>query len=311
MVDKNIYIQELSVAFPVKHGYLQAVDQITTQFDYGSITTIIGESGCGKSVLAQAILGMLPGYVQIGGQVRYQALDILTISSQIRQQLYRHTFGLIPQNPAESLNPLRKIYKQMADILLLRQEDDRKHTRKTELLAFFGLTDGERVLQAYAHELSGGMQQRVLCAMGLANNPDWLIADEPTKGLDERVCSVVYDNLLKIKQTTACSLLIITHDIKLARLVSDQIAVMYAGQILEQGPDVFTQPQHPYTQAFLAALPENGLQTMPDAYQQLVSIGCKFAPRCRFCTERCQQETPPVYTVASAKVRCFLYAPRS
>ena len=312
MVDKNIYIYELGVAFPTKHGAVNAVDGITTQFKHGEITAIIGETGCGKSVLAQGILGMLPDYVQTSGQIVYQGLDILSADSKTMQKLYRQIFGLIPQNPGESLNPLRKIHKQMADILSLHQYTDSKHSKKAELLSLFGLDDSKRVLHSYPHELSGGMQQRVLCAVGLANNPEWLIADEPTKGLDETVCGIVYENLLKIKQTTDCSLLIITHDIKLARLVSEQVAVMYAGQIPEQGTNVFTNPQHPYTLAFLAALPENGFQTMPDvpASQQLLPVGCKFAPYCAYCAERCRQEAPPIYSTDTGKVRCFLYAAR-
>lgn len=306
--NKDIHIQELCVYFPSTCGPIKAVDMITTTFRHGEITTLIGESGCGKSVLAQALLGMLPHYVHKSGRIIHQELDILTAKPSQLQTLYRQSFGLIPQNPGDSLNPLRKIGKQMADILQLSGASD--HARKTSLLNFFGLNDSARVLHAYPHELSGGMQQRVLCAMGISNNPHWLVADEPTKGLDAEVCRVVYENILKIKHTDNASMLIITHDLDLARAVSDQSAIMYGGQILEQGPDIFTNPQHPYTRAFLAALPENGFQTIPESPlgQQLVTKGCKFAPRCAFCAPRCLQGSPDIYASGNAQVRCFLYA---
>lgn len=308
--ERNIRIQNLCVHFPTTHGYVKAVDNISTVFEQGQITAIIGESGCGKSVLGQAILSMLPEYVHISGQVLCGDIEILDISTAKRQQLYRQIFGLVPQNPGESLSPMRKIQKQMQDILLLRGSTDSNNQQKSYLLDFFGLQDIPRVLNAYPHELSGGMQQRVLCAMGISNQPEWLLADEPTKGLDEKVCQVVYDNLLKIKQTNNCSMLIITHDITLARLVCDQVAMMYGGQILEQGTEIFTKPQHPYTKAFMAALPENGFQPVPDAPngEELVDTGCKFAPRCQQCMPHCRTHTPQMYVTAGGKVRCWLYA---
>ena len=154
------------------------------------------------------------------------------------------------------------------------------------------------------------MLQRVLCAMSVCCSPNWLLADEPTKGLDETACGVVYENLQKIKTSQQPGMLIITHDLQLARSICADIAVMYAGQIVEYGPQVFTDPRHPYTQAFLAALPENGFQPLPGLppLPQDELPGCRFAPRCASCHERCLQAVPPVYDSGTAKVRCFLYA---
>ena len=154
------------------------------------------------------------------------------------------------------------------------------------------------------------MLQRVLCAMSICCSPLWLLADEPTKGLDETACGVVYENLQKIKTSQSLGMLIITHDLQLARSICADIAVMYAGQIDEYGPQVLTGPRHPYTQAFLAALPENGFQPLPGLppLPQDHLPGCRFAPRCPSCQKRCLQEVPPVNDSGTAKVRCFHYA---
>ena len=305
----NIQVQDLYVYFPVEQGYVRAVDGISMCFPWGEMTAIIGESGCGKSILGQALLNILPDYVEQRGQIIYQGVDVVGNPEGIAQ-FYGKEFGIVPQNPGEALNPSRKIGKQFNDILQALGKADADNSLKTHWLRFFGLEAVERVLQAYPHELSGGMQQRVLCAMSCCGQPRWILADEPTKGLDEQVCAVVYENLLKIKATGKCGMMIITHDLHLAQQVCDSIAVMYSGQIVETGREIFTRPLHPYTQAFLASLPENGFQTMegsaPAPTDKLE--GCKFAPRCPYCQERCRQQVPPVYQVGKTKVRCFRYA---
>ena len=273
----DLVLHQLYVHFPVTGGLVRAVDGVDICFRHQQITGIIGESGCGKSVLGQAILGILPDYVARSGNIFYRSTDILADNTSL-PGFYGQQIALIP--------------------------------RKQQLLTFFGLPDAERVLAAYPHELSGGMLQRVLCAMSICCSPLWLLADEPTKGLDETACGVVYENLQKIKTSQSLGMLIITHDLQLARSICADIAVMYAGQIVEYGPQVLTAPRHPYTQAFLAALPENGFQPLPGLppLPQDHLPGCRFAPRCPSCQKRCLQEVPPVYDSGTAKVRCFLYA---
>lgn len=219
-------------------------------------------------------------------------------------------FGIIPQNPSESLNPVRKIGKQMQDILAVHNIADSDNSYKKQCLRLFGLQEDERVLAAYPHELSGGMLQRVLCAMAVSSKPEWILADEPTKGLDEQVGAIVRKNLLTIKQDLHLSMLIITHDIALAQEVCDDVLVMYAGQVLEHNADIWHKPLHPYTKGFLQALPKNGLQVIPGKAPVPGEsfTGCKFAARCPYCTTRCKEEKPAMQQVGNAEVRCFLYA---
>lgn len=305
MVD-SIDLEKLYVYFPVVEGTVKAVDGISISFTPHTYTAIVGESGCGKSVLGQAILGILPPNVQKQGAVYFQECNLL---ETLPDDYYGKIMGVVPQNPSESLNPIRTIKKQMLDALGVTASAKQEELLK-EKLRFFGLEDVERVLAAYPHELSGGMQQRVLCAMSLLRNPSWILADEPTKGLDSETSEIVYENLLKIKEAGQCGMIIITHDIELARRLCDNIAVMYSGQILEYGNKVLENPKHPYTQAFVAALPENGFEPLegmaPSPKENIV--GCKFAARCKQCSARCLQERPQEFVTDGTMVRCFLYA---
>lgn len=304
----DIQVRDLYVYFPVEQGLVKAVDGINIDFAWSKFTAIIGESGCGKSVLGQALLNILPEYVQQQGGIIYQRHDIL--HDKLPNKFYGLEFGIVPQNPGDSLSSTRKIVKQMQDVLDVAGIADSDDAVKIKWLKFFGLADTKRILQSYPYELSGGMQQRVLCAMSCMCHPKWILADEPTKGLDERVCGVVYDNLQKIKVAANCGMVIITHDLKLAQQVCDMVAVMYSGQILEAGEHIFTKPLHPYTQAFMKSLPQNGFQPMagtaPSPADNLA--GCKFAPRCPYASEHCRKEIPPVYKTGDTMVRCFLYA---
>ncbi len=299
---KEIKLQNLSVGFPMHGQVFYAVDDVSLTLAPGRFTAIVGESGCGKSVLGQALLHILPQQVLQRGQALYDG----QIIDRIRRE-----FGVIPQNPSASLNPTRKIGRQLQDILQTAGITDAEDAYKKQLLAQFGQDDAARVLASYPHELSGGMLQRVLCAMALSTRPAWILADEPTKGLDESVGRIVLQNLQRIRSLQTTSMLIITHDIVLARELCDDVVVMYAGQVLEKSSRLFTQPLHPYSQAFLQALPQNGLQVLPGRAPAAgeALTGCKFAPRCQRCSTRCYRERPKLYTAAEGvQVRCFLYA---
>ncbi|MEM5817505.1 MAG: oligopeptide/dipeptide ABC transporter ATP-binding protein, partial [Desulfitobacterium hafniense] len=174
----------------------------------------------------------------------------------------------------------------------------------------FGFADPKRIMAAYPFELSGGMQQRVLCALGISCTPRWVLADEPTKGLDLALREQVYENLLKVKEQGVEGMLIITHDLVLAETLCDGVAVMYSGEIVEWGQNSLREPLHPYTQAFLESLPGKGMKPLPGAPPAPWDHppGCKFAPRCAQCTARCTTERPGVYVREGKMVRCFLYA---
>ncbi|MDO4179422.1 MAG: ABC transporter ATP-binding protein [Phascolarctobacterium sp.] len=302
---KNIVVKNLSVGFPTKQGVVQAVDDVSVVFQEGKFTAIIGESGCGKSVLGQALMGMLPNYVVLQGSVLYGNLKA-SAEVFLQNKIYGRELGIVPQNPSASLNPTRKLKKQFDDLLEAHGVFDKDDSIKKHWLHFFALDDADRVLVSYPDELSGGMQQRFLCALAMSLEPKWILADEPTKGLDEETCSIVLENLLKIKELGSVSMVIITHDVKLARNVCDKTCVMYAGQMVEQGTDVFNTPVHPYTKSYMQALPENGFKplwgrapNLSDALQ-----GCKFAPRCMFASEICRQAVPETKISPHGEVRC-------
>lgn len=301
VMQNSLEIKNLSVGFKLPQGVFYAVDDVSIKLSAGKFTAIIGESGCGKSVLGQAVLNILPQGVVKKGAVFYKGERVQSILS---------AFGIIPQNPSGSLNPVRKIGRQMQDILDVYAIKDADNAYKQQCLRLFGLQEAERVLAAYPYELSGGMLQRVLCAMAVSTKPAWILADEPTKGLDEQVGAIVRENLLTIKHDLHLSMLVITHDIALAQEVCDDVLVMYAGQILEYNMDLWQKPLHPYTQGFLKALPQNGLEVIPGKAPVPGESfsGCKFAARCPYCTKRCREQRPEMYQVGDAQVRCFLYA---
>lgn len=301
VMQDSLEIKNLSVGFKLPQGVFYAVDDVSIKLSAGKFTAIIGESGCGKSVLGQAVLNILPQGVVKKGAIFYKGERVQSILS---------AFGIIPQNPSGSLNPVRKIGRQMQDILDVYAMKDADNAYKLQCLHLFGLQEAERVLAAYPHELSGGMLQRVLCAMAVSTKPAWILADEPTKGLDEQVGAIVRENLLTIKHDLHLSMLVITHDIALAQEVCDDVLVMYAGQILEYNMDLWQKPLHPYTQGFLKALPQNGLEVIPGKAPVPGESfsGCKFAARCPYCTKRCREQRPEMYQVGDAQVRCFLYA---
>lgn len=302
----GLHIKDLSVTFQLRDRDVRAVDGVSVHFPAGQITGIIGESGCGKSVLGMAVLGLLPPYAKAAGSITLDGSPLLGTRRALGVKL-----GLIPQNPAESLNPARTVQAHLLEALrplsLSRRE---AKERSAQLLRDFGFPDPARVLRAYPHELSGGMQQRVLCAVGSACTPAWLLADEPTKGLDSALRDQVLDTLGSMQSRGVASMLVITHDLTLARSLCQSLAVMYAGQVLEMGQGVLEHPLHPYTAAFLNALPEHGFQPIkgiaPRAGQRLP--GCPFAPRCPHCRDRCTRERPGACQPEfQHMVRCFLY----
>lgn len=301
----GIEMTDVCVTFLLPGSSIRAVDGVTARFPGGKITGIIGESGCGKSVLGLAVLGLLPPYGKVEGTLKLDGTEL-----RGRRPLGTE-IGLIPQNPSESLNPARTVAAHLWEALLpLGLTRAQRKEKSVQLLRDFGFRDPSRILRAYPHELSGGMQQRVLCAIGAACSPRWILADEPTKGLDRDLRCQVQENLLALRRQGVESMLVITHDLPLARELCDGLAVMYAGQILEMGVGVLDSPRHPYTRAFLDALPENGFVPMkgvaPRAGQRLE--GCAFAPRCPYVTRRCMEERPQAYeTEDGRKVRCFHY----
>lgn len=304
----NIEIRNLIVDFKTKDGIVKTLRGLDLTIKESEITGVIGESGSGKSVMANCILNLLPDYAIIQGEILYKEKNLLKDIKNI-ENFYGKEFGLIPQYPGESLNPSMSIFSQFKST---NRRIKSKNVRKTakRLLEYMGFENSEEILNLYPHELSGGMQQRVLCSLTLSTSPKWIIADEPTKGLDEDVKNVVIENLKKVKAYSDSSMLIITHDIEVARDLCSEIAIMYAGNVVEIGENVIENPLHPYTKAFINSLPIHGFNVMdglaPGPYEEIK--GCSFYSRCKKKMKICSDEIPDLYEIDSRKVRCFLYA---
>ena len=263
--------------------------------------------------MGMAVLGLLPGYAKVCGEILYGGRNLRELSPKQMRRLRGRQLGLIPQNPGDSLNPVRRIGGQImeaAALIGVKREEQKKQT--ADLLLRFGFEKNhlKRVEKAYPFELSGGMQQRALAAMGAASRPKWILADEPSKGLDVELRKQMYDTLRKMKNECVDSMLIITHDITLARNLCDSVAVMYSGQIIEKGKDILENPKHPYTMGLMESLSENGFKPMrgiaPAPGQDF--SGCKFAPRCPWAKAECRKKPPEFYSLDDRIVRCFLYA---
>ncbi len=310
---EDIRLENLAVRFPVKGGAVDAVDQVSVTFKSGEITGIIGESGCGKSVLGMAVLGLLPTYAHVSGEIWLGEDNLLKLTPRQMRTIRGRKIGLIAQNPGDSLNPVRKAGGQLMEALGLNtREKSCRSADARRLLEDFGFSGEQavRVLKSYPFQLSGGMQQRTVAAMGIASGASWILADEPSKGLDEKLREQMYETLRKVKKHHANGMLMITHDIVLAETLCDSVAVMYSGQIVEKGNSVIKSPRHPYTKGLIASLPSNGMNAMkglaPAPGEELK--GCKFAPRCPYTLPKCMKKRPEIYKDESGMVRCFLYA---
>jgi peptide/nickel transport system ATP-binding protein len=310
----DITISHLSVTFETSRGPVFAVRDLNTVFRAGQISGVIGESGSGKSVMGMSILRLLPNNAHVEGTCLYENEDLYTVPLRRLRQVRGGVIGLIPQNPGASLDPIMRIRRQITETI---EAHDRKSGRRTadaraaELLRSFGFDEAERILDRYSFQMSGGMNQRLVSALGLACQPGWIIADEPTKGLDAVIRNQVYQVLRQICQEGARSMIVITHDLMLARRLCDDIRVMYMGQIIEQGPaeNVMETPRHPYTQGLIASLPSRGMQPIPQADPaRAADGGCPFYPRCARASSRCAAAQPgELPRPGGGSVRCFLY----
>lgn len=305
-----INIQHLSVRIGRSH----AVRDISLHIDKGEIHGLIGESGCGKSVTGAAMLGLLPANTIVDAELMtFDGEALLGSEAKLRGK----RIALVSQDPAAALNPVLSIARQLDDVLYYHQNTPFKKSRRRDiardLLADVGLPDPDTALRSYPHQLSGGMQQRVVIALALATGADFLIADEPTTALDVSIEAQVLSLLQLLVQERGMTILMITHDMSVIERCCDNVSVVYAGVLVETGPtaDVLGRPQHPYTKALLGALPgvvEKGkpLQTLggniPPA--DATFSHCIFADRCAAATEVCRQALPPWKRTGCQLARC-------
>ncbi|HEU0145794.1 MAG TPA: ABC transporter ATP-binding protein [Bradyrhizobium sp.] len=308
-------IENLSVAFPSQNGIVRAVDGVSLTLEKGEVLGIVGESGSGKSVGMLALMGLVPypGRVQ-ADRLLFEGRDLQTLSDRERRALTGKDVAMVFQEPTTSLNPSFTIGYQLAETLRIHEGMDRKAARRRviELLEQVGIPAPESRLSAYPHQLSGGMNQRVMIAMAIACNPKLLIADEPTTALDVTVQAQILDLLLSLQRDRGMALILITHNMGVVLDTTERVAVMYAGQVMEQRPtsSLFEQPQHPYTAALLAARPEASdggrLATIPGvvpgAYDR--PRGCLFSPRCAYATPLTDTVRPDLRPWMDGLIRC-------
>lgn len=312
-------LRDLNVSFLVGNKLLDIVHDLNLDIMSGSIVCIVGETGCGKSVTATAALHLLPDNAKVKGSILFKGVEVSGLTDEEFRHLRGSALMNIPQNPNTSLDPLMRVGPQVvectdaledsSDVTLSKKQ--RKQKATDEVVKLFGklkLSSPEKTVRRYPSELSGGMNQRVLISMGAITHPDLLVVDEPTKAIDWSLRRNVLDMLQDLKNDTGCAMMLITHDIPLARLIGDQVAVMYAGRIVELGPsdEVLHNPLHPYTEGLLNSLPENGFKAMDGFMPSFDELpeGCAFWPRCPYADEACKAALPSEYTDGNRSARC-------
>jgi oligopeptide/dipeptide ABC transporter ATP-binding protein len=312
-------LRGLTVHFPGRGGGVQAVRGVDLDLAAGQVTTLIGESGSGKSTVLLALAGLLPGRARIGGSLTLagHSGDVLP-PGPARAGIAGREIGVVFQNPGASLNPVLTVGDQVDEVVRVHRGLSAAAAR-AETLALFarcGIGDAEARAAAYPHQLSGGLKQRVAIAAALAGGPRLILADEPTTALDATVQAQILDLMLDLVDREGVGLLIVTHDMGVAGSIADRLAVMYAGRIVETGPAaaVVGRPAHPYSAALAAAaLPPGAASTrsdqpfpaLPPAAGPVPPGGCAFAPRCAVATDRCRAEDPALAPVGAAMVACF------
>jgi dipeptide transport system ATP-binding protein len=308
-------IKNLAVDFPSRFGTLHAVEGVSLHLDQGEVLGIVGESGSGKSVSMLALMGLVPypGRVR-ADRMQFDGRDLLNISASDRRKLVGKDVAMIFQDPTTSLNPCFTAGFQLIETMRLHLGLDHKAAKKRAiaLLEQVGIPAAESRLSAYPHQLSGGMNQRVMIAMAISCNPRLLIADEPTSALDVTIQAQILDLLLQLQRDSGMALVLITHNMGVVAETAHRIMVMYAGQIMEEQPaaSLFASPQHPYTEALLAALPDcadgERLATIPGIVPGLSDRpqGCLFAPRCTYATEHSRTVRPELRAWKDGHVRC-------
>ncbi len=314
MTSALLEVETLSVGFRTRRGVVQALTEASVTVAPGELLLVVGESGSGKTVLAHALLSLLPQNVNVTGSVRLGGQDMLDLPPRELRQVRARRMALIPQSPASSLNPVRKLGGQLLEAAQARGlTEGQARTRLSELLAELGL-DLEFISGRYVHQLSGGMQQRVVNAMALVGKPDIVIADEPTSGLDSDLVDTTAAQLQAISARGA-ALLVITHDLRLAQRLGGRLALLYASRIVEVGPtdEFFRAPSHPYGRELLRALPEREGKSIPGMSPELSALPghCAFADRCPDRFEPCRESVPDLYPVVGGVLaRCFAHAER-
>jgi peptide/nickel transport system ATP-binding protein len=315
--EKLLHIENLILHFATTHGAVQAVDGVNFELDYNRAVVVLGESGCGKSSLAKAILRLLPRNVKTySGKVSLGGKDVMPLSEEeFRQNVRWVAMSLVPQAAMNALNPVLKVGDQVAEPAMVHLGMKKNDALQLALKMFQHVGVPADFITRYPFELSGGMRQRVAIAMALVTSPNLIVLDEPTSALDLLTQANIFNVLKRIKKELGTSFILITHDIATSSELADSVAVMYAGQIVETGEagKFFPAPLHPYSQKLMASVPRLRANQDPDFIvgqpPSLVNLptGCRFAERCPFRFEKCVQD-PPVIEKDGRMVMCWKYA---
>lgn len=317
-------VKNLKTYFYTEDGVVHAVDGVDFSIFPGEVLGIVGESGCGKSVTSLSIMRLIstPGKI-VEGEINFDGKNLVTASEEEMMQVRGNRISMIFQQPQSALNPVFRAGDQISEVLNIHQDFGKQagEERAVELLKLVGIPEPNRRAEAFPHELSGGMSQRVMIAMALACVPDLLIADEPTTALDVTIQAQILDLMRDMRKQLGSAMMLITHDLGVIAEMANRVVVMYAGEIVEESPVVslFDKPHHPYTQGLMGSIPVLGelrerLDVIPGSVPNLINLpqGCRFAPRCRARVENnlsiCTDQHPGLIEVADGhKVRCWLY----
>jgi oligopeptide/dipeptide ABC transporter ATP-binding protein len=317
-------ILNLKTYFYIRGGLLKAVDDVTLSIREGQTLGLVGESGCGKSVTASSVMGLVPippGQIA-GGEILFEGMDLLKLPESKMRKIRGNKISMIFQEPMTSLNPVFTVGDQVGEVIRLHKKHSRNETREMVIEVFrqVGIPAPETRFKEYPHQMSGGMRQRIVIAMALACDPKLMIADEPTTALDVTIQAQILELMNKLKKETGASILFITHDLGVIAEMAQRVAVMYAGQLVEEADveTIFDNPKHPYTRGLLQSIPVLGtkkkqqrLQTISGVVPSLFTLpeGCLFNERCTETMASCEQVPPQILDLGNGHtVRCHLYS---
>jgi oligopeptide/dipeptide ABC transporter ATP-binding protein len=320
MSEPLLRVENLRTWFDSDRGPIRAVDGVDFELEAGRTLGLVGESGSGKSVTALSVMRLVDetGHIADSSRVTFDGHDLTTLDEREMEAIRGNELSMIFQEPMTSLNPVFTVSEQIAEAVRIHEGVGAKQAqeRAIEMLDLVGIPEAERRAKDYPHQMSGGMRQRVMIAMALSCNPKLLIADEPTTALDVTIQAQILELMSDLRERFGMSILLITHDLGVVAEMCDDVVVMYAGRVVERGPvgEVFTSPQHPYTEALLQSIPMLGM-TQAEPLRVIRGIvpsplawppGCRFEPRCDYAFERCVQEHPPLFRVDRQQSACWL-----
>ena len=316
--DELIAIRDLQISIQSEGSFFEVVKGVSLSIRTNEIVCLVGESGCGKSITALSVMGLLPADVArvTGGEILYRGQNLLGLKSRDMRRLRSDDISMIFQDPITSLDPVFTIGSLLKEVIQSHRKVSRSEAEKLAVRALeeAQLPDASKRMKSYPHELSGGMRQRVMIALATALNPSVLIADEPTTALDVTVQAQILESLRRRQRELKMGLLLITHDLAVVAAVADRVAVMYSGEIVEEASvnDLFDNPKHPYTQGFRGAIPDitarrGLLHAIPGRVPppQVPPPGCEFAPRCSYSIGPCWEKRPALLPTSVGKLRCI------